>query len=76
MATADDLLHLVPGRKVIISACEAREHDGNHGCVCDLKGTTQTMGKQYESVFVGTPSWQLEGVDKRVRLSEVTFLKS
>lgn len=75
MATTEDLLQLVPGTKVIISGCEAREHSDNPGCVCALKGSIQTMGERYDSVFVGTPSWHLVGADRRVRLAEVTFIK-
>lgn len=75
MATTEDLLQLVPGAKVIISGCEAREHNCDNGCVCDIKGTVQTMGNRLETHFVGTPSWFLAGTDKRVRLAEVTFIK-
>lgn len=75
MATTEDLLQFVPGAKVIISGCEAREHNCDNGCVCDIKGTVQTMGDCLETYFVGTPTWFLEGTDKHVRLAEVTFIK-
>ena len=74
MADQNDLLALVPGRRAIITACEAREHGDNDGCVCGLKGHVVTLGKQYESFFAGTPTWHLDGHPKRVRLSEITFL--
>lgn len=76
MATEKDLLHLVPGQRVVVSKCGAREHSGEDACVCALIGTQQTMGEKIESVFAGTSSWQLVGIEKRVRLTEITFLRS
>lgn len=76
MAKLEDLLYLVPGLKVVVSGCDGREHNNDaEGCVCALKGTTQTMGAPYEAVFAGSPTWYLEGTKKRVRLSEVTFVR-
>jgi hypothetical protein len=75
MATEKDLLDLVPGARVVVSGCEASEHGDNVGCLCALKGSIQTMGRPHQSIFVGTSTWNLEGVAKRACLSEVTFLK-
>jgi hypothetical protein len=70
----DDLLTLLPGRKVLVTDCEAAEHGDNNGCLCSLKGKVVILGKQRQSVFVGTPTWHIEGSSKRTRLSEVTLV--
>ena len=73
--TEKELLPLLTGRKVIISECQGNDHtEESRGCLCRLKGTTQTVGRFYDSIFVGTPSWWLEGHNKTVRLSEITLL--
>lgn len=74
MADQNDLLALVPGRRAIITACEAREHGDNNGCVCGLKGRVVTLGQLYDTPFAGTPSWHLKGRRERVRLAEITFV--
>lgn len=72
----DDLLDLLSGVKVVVSSCEASEHGDNPGCICALKGVVVTVGDMHKSVFAGTPTWNLKGVNKRVRLSEITLLKN
>lgn len=69
-----DLLALLPGRVVIVSDCEAREHGDNPGCVCPLKGKPVTVGAPFSSNLAGTPTWTLVGHPQRVRLSEITLL--
>jgi hypothetical protein len=77
MITDEDLLTLLPGAKVVITDCEGEDHrSDNAGCLCALKGTMQTIGKLYETPFVGTPTWWIEGLDKRARLSELTLIRS
>lgn len=75
MSDDDQLLALVPGRRAIVSACEAKHHGDNSGCVCHLVGSQVVIGERYASVFVGTPTWHLDGWTQRVRLSEITFIK-
>ena len=72
--TSDDLLKLLPGSKVVITDCEAAEHGDNVGCLCAVKGSLFTVAQRYQTPFVGTATWHLEGSDKRVRLSEVTLV--
>jgi len=77
MINDEDLLGLLPGAKVIVTDCAGNDHSaGNAGCLCALKGTVQTVGKRYETPFVGTPTWWIEGLDKRARLSELTLVRS
>lgn len=61
------------GRRVKVVKCEAREHGDNPGCVCDLIGKMVTIEKRYETPFVGTPSYHIKGMDKRVRRCEVVL---
>lgn len=73
--TEKELLPLLTGRRVIITECQGNDHrDASHGCLCRLKGTTQIVGQLYETIFVGTASWWLEGHKKTVRLKEITLL--
>lgn len=73
MVTEQDLLKLLQGQKVIVTSCEAREHGDNPGCLCHLKGQKVKLGKPYETVFAGTPTWHIKGLKQRVRLSEITL---
>lgn len=57
-------------RKVV--RCEGNEHKrGDEGCVCHLIGKTVTIGRRYDSPYVGTVSYHLKGRKQRVRRSEV-----
>jgi hypothetical protein len=74
MAITDkDLRRLLKGQKAVVSACEAAEHGDNRGCLCALKGAIVTIGKPYETVFAGTPTWWITN-DKTARMSELTLL--
>lgn len=71
----NDLLKLLPGSKVVIVACEGVEHsESSSGCLCSMKGTIRTVGQRYRTPFTGTPTWHIEGSDKRFRLDEVTLV--
>jgi hypothetical protein len=61
----------VLGRSFKVVQCEAKEHGDNEGCVCQLIGREVTLTKRYETPFVGTATFHIEGHDKRVRLSEL-----
>lgn len=74
MATTADLLDLIPGAKIVVSSCEAREHGDNSGCLCAYKGRFMIAGKRYQTSLAGTPSWYIAETDKTFRLSEVTFI--
>jgi hypothetical protein len=72
--TTEDMYQLLPGAKAIVTGCEASEHGDNNGCLCKLKGSVVTIGKKYDSIFVGAPTWWVNN-DKRARLSELTLVK-
>ena len=63
------------GREVRIKSCEAAEHGDNSGCVCDLIGAIVTIEKRYKTPYVGTASYHIKGMDKRVRRREVVLLR-
>ena len=69
MIRSDEII----GRNVRVVKCEAREHGDNPGCVCDLIGKMVTIKKRYETLFVGTPTYHIKGMNKRVRRSEVVL---
>lgn len=72
--TTEDLYKLIPGSKFIVSGCEANRHGDNAGCLCHLKGKIITAGKMFDTPFVGTPTWHIDGMEQRFRLSEVTLV--
>ncbi|MBI5004811.1 MAG: hypothetical protein HZC04_01325 [Candidatus Lloydbacteria bacterium] len=58
------------GKTVIPHTCAAREHGGNNGCICDLLGKPVVIVRIWETEFVGTPSYEIEGSKKRIQERE------
>jgi len=58
------------GQTVIPHTCEAREHGDNDGCICDLIGKPVVITKIYETLIISTPSYHIEGSDKRIQERE------
>lgn len=58
------------GQTVIPHTCRAREHGDNDGCICDLIGKPVVITKIDETPYVGTPSYHIEGSDKRIQERE------
>ncbi len=58
------------GRTVVPHTCEAREHGDNEGCICDLVGKPVVITAIFETQFVGTPSYHIEGSTKRIQERE------
>ena len=58
------------GQKVTVRRCHAREHGDNEGCLCDLVGKEVTISAIYQTPFVGTPSYHIQGSKKRIQERE------
>ena len=58
------------GQKVTVYRCHAREHGDNDGCLCDLIGKEVEISGIYQTLFVGTPSYHIKGLIKRIQERE------
>ena len=58
------------GQTVVPHTCHARVHGDNVGCICSLIGKSVKIVNIVDSLYVGTPSYCIEGSDKRVQERE------